>query len=578
MVILAPIKRIHNSVKRTIVEVLSVTEERKQVVCDNIIVGSMPRATYYILLSISVLIAGFGLIADSAAVVIGAMLVSPLMTPIFGVSLALIRGNMGLLRNALIAEFGGVILAIVAAAGLGFMPFSYEVTGEMLTRTSPTLLDLLVATLAGLAGCLAMVDERMSPVLPGIAMATALTPPLAVCGLCLAFGAYQGAWGAFLLFFANFLAILAVSSTILIAAGFVRREELGSIRQLISRFAGAAVGLLLVIGLLTDALVHIVQDRKTNNVIHTVLLDALKHEPATAIEKILYKKKGNGGGIDILVTARTSRVFSPTRIKHIQDQLDERLGVNTNLIIRCDLTRDISSTGSTSAVVDENLDGDFITSAVDPRVKTIQVAEQALREILEEHPGLYLDNMDMQTMATGPVIIASIQSSRPLIPYEVNRFEKAMQRRVKNNKLRLLVRSNDLVDISSKGRILYGKAHYGKLLPDEQKNQQQLELFVKQQLEHIKDMFVPNIDSVQQLDSWSVRAEVVGPRILKPSEIRQVEKRLQKRLGLKIELSVWSKAELMVTNDEYVSIENFTKKLVRERLEKNKAPNAALSN
>ncbi|MDY6953674.1 MAG: DUF389 domain-containing protein, partial [Thermodesulfobacteriota bacterium] len=151
-------------------ELFSISDRRKRTIADDIAQGSTPHTSYYILMSVSALIASFGLVANSPAVVIGAMLVSPLMTPIFGVSLALVRGDMSLLRKALQAEVGGVALAIGVATFFGLLPLSLEVTSEMLARTSPTLLDLLVAALAGLAGCLAMIDERISPVLPGIAI------------------------------------------------------------------------------------------------------------------------------------------------------------------------------------------------------------------------------------------------------------------------------------------------------------------------------------------------------------------------------------------------------------------------
>jgi hypothetical protein len=100
-------------------------EPRRGVVLNDIIAGSTPKTTYYILLAISALIAGFGLLTNSPAVVIGAMLVSPLMTPIFGISLGLVQGNVSLLREGLIAEIGGVVLAIAAAAILGFFPFAH---------------------------------------------------------------------------------------------------------------------------------------------------------------------------------------------------------------------------------------------------------------------------------------------------------------------------------------------------------------------------------------------------------------------------------------------------------------------
>src|SRR5512135_1182471 len=217
----------------------SVSPERRVVVLSDIEIGSQPTLTYYILLSISELIAAFALIIGSDATLIGANVVAPLMTPIIGISLGLMRGDFRLLRTALVAEFGGALIAVVLVYLLGLMPFWGDPTPSLLAQTHPTLIDLLVAALAGFAGVLAMIDERVSPALPGVAIATALNPPVAAIGLCLALGAYQGAWGAFLLFFANVLAILAVAAVLFIFAGFVTWAEMGSIRGLARRFLPA---------------------------------------------------------------------------------------------------------------------------------------------------------------------------------------------------------------------------------------------------------------------------------------------------------------------------------------------------
>jgi uncharacterized hydrophobic protein (TIGR00271 family) len=157
---------------------LRVSRERAANVIEDITLGSDPKFSFYALLVASSLIAAFGLIANSTAVVIGAMLVSPLMTPIMGIALGLVRGDAGLLRRALLAEILGVVLAVGMAALFGLLPIKIEATPEMLARTEPTLLDLLVAVLAGFAGAYAMVDERISPALPGVAIATAIVPPL----------------------------------------------------------------------------------------------------------------------------------------------------------------------------------------------------------------------------------------------------------------------------------------------------------------------------------------------------------------------------------------------------------------
>jgi uncharacterized membrane protein len=116
---------------------LAVSPQRKAQVLDEITHGSVQRPLYYVLLLASAGIAAFGLLANSAAVVIGAMLVSPLMAPIFGIALALARGDLVLLRHAMTAEFGGVLMIIGFACLLGLLPFALEVTPEMLARTSP---------------------------------------------------------------------------------------------------------------------------------------------------------------------------------------------------------------------------------------------------------------------------------------------------------------------------------------------------------------------------------------------------------------------------------------------------------
>ena len=94
---------------RAIADLGRATHERREVVLQEVQVGSVPTLTYYALLGISELIAGFALIIDSDATLIGANIVAPLMTPIFGIALGLVRGDLRLLRTALVAEFGGLV-------------------------------------------------------------------------------------------------------------------------------------------------------------------------------------------------------------------------------------------------------------------------------------------------------------------------------------------------------------------------------------------------------------------------------------------------------------------------------------
>ena len=185
---------------RAVLEIRSVTPAGRETVLREIGEGSQPTVVYYLLLGISEVLAGFALIVDSDALLIGANVVAPLMTPIFGISLGLMRGDLTLLRRALLAEFGGAVLGVALCYLLGLMPLMGDPTAALLSQTRPTLIDLIVAALAGFAGLLALIDQRISPALPGVAIATALNPPIAAIGLCLALGAFDGAWGAFLFF------------------------------------------------------------------------------------------------------------------------------------------------------------------------------------------------------------------------------------------------------------------------------------------------------------------------------------------------------------------------------------------
>jgi uncharacterized hydrophobic protein (TIGR00271 family) len=169
---------------------IEISDARALTVRNDIAAGSIPEFRFYALVVVATTIAALGLIMNSTAVVIGAMLVAPLMTPIFGISLALVRGEPTLFGHAVKAEVIGVFTAILFSACVGFLMPGLEATEKMLGRTKPNLLDLLVAVLAGFAGAYALVDEKISPALPGVAISTAIVPPLANCGLCLAMGAY----------------------------------------------------------------------------------------------------------------------------------------------------------------------------------------------------------------------------------------------------------------------------------------------------------------------------------------------------------------------------------------------------
>ncbi|WP_071394562.1 TIGR00341 family protein [Bacillus tuaregi] len=180
---------------------------------------SQPDTYYYIMVVLSCSVATYGLLSNSTAVIIGAMLIAPLMNPILGGGLALITGNNYLLKVTIKAELIGAFIAIVLSTLLTLLLPVSGLTPEILARTEPTLIDLIIALASGAAGTYA-ICYRSGATLPGVAIATALMPPLCVVGISLAKQEYQLAGGALLLFIANMIAINVIAIVIFKFAGF----------------------------------------------------------------------------------------------------------------------------------------------------------------------------------------------------------------------------------------------------------------------------------------------------------------------------------------------------------------------
>jgi uncharacterized hydrophobic protein (TIGR00271 family) len=546
-------------------EWLRTSPERIRVVIEEINYGSEPKISFYAMLATASLIAGIGLIANSASVIIGAMVVSPLMTPIIGIALGLVLGDPALLGRALRAEFYGVLLAIGIAALLGMFPLALQVTPEMLARTEPNLLDLLVAVLAGFAGTYALIDARLSPALPGVAIATAIVPPLANSGLCLAMGAYRGAYGSFLLFFANFLAILLVSAATFIAAGLAPRIRWTKKTELARRFGLAVAGFILVGAYLTYSLVEIVRERRLSNAVSAVITSEFSQLPATSLSGLI--QRFYEGKLYILASVRTPKIIPPDRIKTTQEVLTRELQMPIELIVRCILARDVSATGSTSQVTAQNLDGFFLTHKLAPDVLKVQEAEQVLREMLTARPDLNLLDVDLLNFPRGQVILATIQGSRVLIPLEVQNFQKAVQERLKDPGIQLLVRCSSTVDVDDKGRVLYGWAHLGAQTPEEQETLKRIEAAVREEFKKFSDVFAANVDAAPQEHFWGVRVEAVGARVMSVREVALLEKAVSRRLGKPVKIYLWSRSEIMATPEGYASMEEFTRKRLQEEVE-----------
>jgi uncharacterized hydrophobic protein (TIGR00271 family) len=174
---------------------------------------------------LATVIACFGLLVDSVAVVIGAMVIAMLLGPISGVGLALVENDLAWLRKSLVAEVVGVVLVMGTAFLIGLLHREIPVGKEILSRTTPGTADLAVALAGGAAATIATVSGALNLSLVGVAIATALVPPLSASSLLLARGETRLAFGAFLLAFTNMVAIQFASSVVFWVAGYHRTRQ-----------------------------------------------------------------------------------------------------------------------------------------------------------------------------------------------------------------------------------------------------------------------------------------------------------------------------------------------------------------
>lgn len=178
------------------------------------------RSAFWVLLLLAGVIATAGVVSDSTATVIGAMIVAPLMTPILGAALALVLARRGAMARSLVYVVGGALLVVAIgylAGAIDPLGMTSDTNSQIAARTSPRLIDLIAALATGSVGAFALVRSDVSDTLPGVAIAISLVPPLAVVGLLLEAGRWSEAFGALLLFGTNVTAIIATGTVVLLS-------------------------------------------------------------------------------------------------------------------------------------------------------------------------------------------------------------------------------------------------------------------------------------------------------------------------------------------------------------------------
>lgn len=290
---------------------------------------STPNFTFFVLILSSCLIASFGLIGNSTAVIIGAMIVAPLMMPLRSLAFGALEGDLVLFRQSVVALIGGTLAGIFLSWGLGTIVDLPEFGSEVLARTKPNLIDLGIAIVAGMIAAYAQVEPQLSDTLAGTAIAVALMPPLCVVGLTLSQGDLASSRGAFLLYVTNLLGISLACMLVFSLSGYIptRRRKVRGILRLVT-----GLTLILVVPL-AISFSHLIREARLKAEIKALLLQ----ETITVGQQVrlrLFEIDSRQNPVQIYLTVETDNPPTPLQVRLLEEFLWTRLERSFNLVFR----------------------------------------------------------------------------------------------------------------------------------------------------------------------------------------------------------------------------------------------------
>ena len=308
-------------------------EEDRQKVLENVKSNISFRGSNFWILACAIVVASVGLNVNSTAVVIGAMLISPLMGPIVGAGFGLGIYDFDLLKKALKNLLIATIVGLVVSTIYFYLSPFKETQSELLSRTSPNIYDIFIAFFGGLVGVIAITRVEKGNPIPGVAIATALMPPLCTAGYGLAISNYSFFFGAIYLYVINCVFICIATFLIVKYLKYPSVKQIDESREKKVRYAMTSLILVMIIPSVYFAYI-LIQEKKFNQKIELFINDEFTSKGYT----ILYKKiKTN------LNPKKIELVFLAKRTtKDELEILNERLktyGIeNTVLRIRQDTT------------------------------------------------------------------------------------------------------------------------------------------------------------------------------------------------------------------------------------------------
>ena len=389
--------------------------------------------------SAAILIASIGLNVNSTAVIIGAMLVSPLMGPIMGVGLGVGINDFELVKKAARNLAIATIIGIATSTLYFYITPLHDASSEILARTSPSIWDVFIAALGGLAGIIAITRTEKSNVIPGVAIATALMPPLCTAGFGIATGNVYFFLGALYLYFINSIFICLGTYVIIRYMKFSKKKfEDKAYEKKIRRYI-----LIIVIVTVTPSiyLAYLIVDRSIfENNAKIFIQNELNFSNTQVISKN-FKYSKNGNEIDLLLLGRQ---VDQGELRKLNAKLMKYKLEGTKLVIRQGLNakNEIDISQIKASILESVYQGDSI------RVKSSKKINLVIPDLKQELTVLFPDlisysidnvvNYRLDLNQKDTITMAIVNFKAPISSKEKQRLQFWLKSRIGTDSLQLL--------------------------------------------------------------------------------------------------------------------------------------------
>jgi uncharacterized hydrophobic protein (TIGR00271 family) len=402
----------------------------------------------------AIFIASIGLNVNSTAVIIGAMLISPLMGPIMGLGLSVGIYDFNLLKKSFKNLIIAVLISVITSTLYFLISPLSEAQSELLSRTTPTIYDVLIALFGGLAGIVAGATREKGNAIPGVAIATALMPPLCTAGFGIATGNLLYFVGAFYLFFIN--AVMISFSTFLMVRflKFPLRQEVDKVQsQRVKRY------ILIIVAITVLPSIYFAYNIVKQAIFKTNAMNFVSHEfnydHTQIINTTFSYNPQDSSVINILLTGKH---IDAEAIRALKSKLEKYAIYKTKLVIRQGLEATRVDMNQLRSGVIEDLyqksevalkDKDARIQWLENKLETLYSEQYPVKDLATEinaiNNSIYAFsvspnisyNVDKNNYDT--VVVVNLKTTKPLTDKDKDVISKWLEKRLKNDRLKVII-------------------------------------------------------------------------------------------------------------------------------------------